>query len=73
MLHTLEWMSNEKSLSFILIRTLRLQDRQAVTPRFHYLRLLFSALSRLATKKDTAFRGKKPCHENITNNKTITC
>ncbi|CAF3730844.1 unnamed protein product [Rotaria socialis] len=58
-LYTLEWLPHETSFFFILNKTLRLENRNALTPWLHYLKLLFTALWHLPTKKGTVYRGTR--------------
>ncbi|CAF3375647.1 unnamed protein product [Rotaria socialis] len=59
MLYTMEWEPSETCLYFVLNSALRTADREVVKPWFLYLKLIFTALSRLPSKSGTFFRGVK--------------
>jgi hypothetical protein len=59
MLYTMEWEPQEQCLYFVLNATLRSEDRRKLKPWFSYLKLIFSALSRLPSSQQTLYRGVK--------------
>jgi hypothetical protein len=56
-LYTMEWEPYTESLYYILNDSLRTEDRQILKPWFLYLKLLFTALSRLPSISHTVYRG----------------
>jgi len=56
-LYTMEWEPYTESLYYILNDSLRTEDRQILKPWFLYLKLLFTALSRLPSISITVYRG----------------
>ncbi|CAF0815871.1 unnamed protein product [Adineta steineri] len=59
MLYTLEWTPRKASFYLILNATLRKENREALKPWFLYLRLVFTALSRLPSVTSTIYRAVK--------------
>ncbi|CAF3907462.1 unnamed protein product [Rotaria sp. Silwood1] len=59
MLYTVEWATAEKSLYYILNKTLRIEDRKMLRPWFPYLRLFIGALLRLPPIHGAVYRGVK--------------
>ena len=57
MLYTFESNPHEDSLYVILNETLRSEQRQKLKPWYLYLRLIFTALTRLPSKRRAVFRG----------------
>jgi hypothetical protein len=56
-LYTMEWHPHTNSLYYILNENLRAEDREHLKPWFLYLKLIFTALSRLPTINLTIYRG----------------
>jgi hypothetical protein len=56
-LYTMEWEPYTESLYFILNKTLRAEERKNLKPWFLYLKLIFTALSRLPSISLTIYRG----------------
>ncbi|CAF4496535.1 unnamed protein product [Rotaria sp. Silwood2] len=58
-LYTMEWEPYTESLYYILNQTLRNEDRKSLKQWFLYLKLIFTALSRLSSVNVTVYRGVK--------------
>lgn len=58
-LYTMEWESYTSSLYYILNSSLRKKNREKLRPWFLYLKLLFTALSRLPSIRLTIYRSLK--------------
>ncbi|CAF4418545.1 unnamed protein product, partial [Rotaria sp. Silwood2] len=58
-LYTMEWEPYTESLYYILNQTLRNEDRKSLKQWFLYLKLIFTALSRLPSVNVTVYRGVK--------------
>ncbi len=56
-LYTIEWYPKESSFFYILNETLRSKDNQQMKPWFRYLKLVFSALSKLQTISHIVYQG----------------
>lgn len=73
MLHTMEGSIYEKGLYKVLDTVLRSKNRTELPPCFLYLKLLFTALSRLQSIRRFLFRGvKSDLHAEYPKNKIIT-
>ncbi|CAF1448531.1 unnamed protein product [Rotaria magnacalcarata] len=58
-LYTIEWSEENQSLYNVLNETLRLEDRKKLIPWFSYLKLILTALFKLAWFRGTVWRGVK--------------
>jgi hypothetical protein len=59
MLYSMGWQPIENSFYNILNRTLCIQDRSVLKPWFLYLKLVFTALSKIPSEKHYVYRGVK--------------
>jgi hypothetical protein len=57
-LYTMEWYPNENSFYYILNEALRSENNKQLKPWFHYLKLIFKALSKLQTISHIVYQGR---------------
>lgn len=72
MLYTMRWEPVNECLNTILTKTLQSKDSEKVKPWFSYLKLLFTALSRLPHKQQTVYlETKSDSSETFSNDQVV--
>ncbi|CAF0836644.1 unnamed protein product [Didymodactylos carnosus] len=73
LLYTMEWQPKEQSVYFVLNSILRLENRENIKPFYLYLKLVFTALWKLPSRRQTVYRGiDKDLNKEYELNKTYT-